>query len=107
MVWLIKDFVDLQNVGLLAGTSENVLQPLLAKACFRPVCFWLDGHFSGGITFKGNSKPPVLHELVVIGASLQKLEKVIALLKTFSAPRETQKIIHLWMFMSTGRNKIA
>ena len=72
-----KRLRGIRNVELIAGTSEDILQPLLAKVGFQSVCFWLDGHFSAGITFKGNSKSPVLHELEVIGASFQKFDNVV------------------------------
>ena len=71
-----KRFRRFDNIKLLPGTSEETLLPLLAKIDSPSVCFWLDGHFSAGITFEGQAKCPVLHELGVIEASLSKFKKV-------------------------------
>ena len=71
-----KRFRSFSNIELLAGTSEDVLQPLLKKIESQSICFWLDGHFSAGIAFEGQAKCPVLHELGVIEASLSKFKKV-------------------------------
>lgn len=44
-------FEKKKNVEILNGTSENILPNLLPKINGN-VNFWLDGHYSMGITFK-------------------------------------------------------
>lgn len=55
------------HVHLLLGDSRDLLPQVLAKLD-RPALFWLDGHFSGGITGKGISETPIVQELDAIAA---------------------------------------
>jgi hypothetical protein len=54
-----------KNVIIVQGDSGKVL-PLILKEINEPVIFWLDGHYSGGITAKGDKKCPILEELDAI-----------------------------------------
>ena len=58
-------FKSTPNVQIHFGLSENVLQELLQNLT-GDVNFWLDGHYSGGITHKGPIETPILHELETI-----------------------------------------
>lgn len=53
------------NVKIIHGDSGEVLPALLA-AMRHPAIFWLDGHFSAGITAKGPKECPVMEELQAI-----------------------------------------
>jgi hypothetical protein len=54
-----------KNVSVLYGDSAEVLPGVLAEIeC--PCLFWLDAHFSGGLTGKGASDTPVRRELEAI-----------------------------------------
>ena len=50
------------QVHLLQGDSGKVLAEMVGDLT-EPALFWLDGHFSGGITAHGASATPVLDEL--------------------------------------------
>jgi hypothetical protein len=50
------------HVEIVNGDSATALKPILNKIEGR-VLFWLDGHYSGGITAKGKSECPVIDEL--------------------------------------------
>ena len=57
------------NVYLHEGTSENLLPDILESLImqgYRDVSFWLDGHFSGGETYRGKFQTPVKNELDII-----------------------------------------
>jgi hypothetical protein len=56
----------LRNVHVLAGDSARVLPGVLASLG-GPALFWLDGHFSGGGTARGERDTPLLAELEAIG----------------------------------------
>lgn len=60
-----------RNVKLLKGDSADVLPGILAELD-QPALFWLDGHYSGGITGRGESDTPVLSELDSILRSPEK-----------------------------------
>ncbi len=60
-----RKFYSHQNVTILNGTSETLF-PELLKNVTGPVNFWLDGHYSGGNTFRGNDDTPIKAELAEI-----------------------------------------
>ena len=49
-------------VQIIQGDSGKLLGTLLAKID-QPCLFWLDGHYSGGITAKGALETPINNEL--------------------------------------------
>ena len=68
-----------RNVEIFNDVSENILPellPRLAGACN----FWLDGHYSAGITFKGDKECPVEDELRAIEDNLTHLGDVAILI---------------------------
>lgn len=67
------------NVEILNGTSETVFPKLLPKIS-GDVNFWLDGHYSGGVTYKGAADTPVIDELRVIGENLDRFGRVCVLI---------------------------
>lgn len=50
------------HVTLLQGDSGQLLPPLL-ETLNQPCLFWLDGHFSGGDTVRGDLETPIEGEL--------------------------------------------
>ena len=63
-----KRFKKIGQVQLLQGDSGIVLKALVPKLD-GPAIFWLDGHYSGGITAKGEKECPVYEELDSIFSS--------------------------------------
>jgi hypothetical protein len=58
-------FNNQKKISIKQGDSSNVLKniiPLLSE----PAIFWLDGHYSAGVTAKGEKETPILEELNVI-----------------------------------------
>lgn len=51
-----------RNVTLIQGDSARVLPNLLAGLS-EPACFWLDAHFSGAGTAKGETESPIVDEV--------------------------------------------
>jgi len=58
------------NVELHLGDSSKVLLEIVPKID-GPALFWLDGHYSGGETAKGDSNCPVRAELKAIFAGMK------------------------------------
>ena len=73
-----QKFRNTRNVKIILGLSEEVL-PKLLPTLSGDVCFWLDGHYSSGITFKGPQETPILDELDIIGRNVAKMGKVLVL----------------------------
>jgi hypothetical protein len=54
-----------KQIEILQGDSTDEL-PLVLSAIKKPTLFWLDGHYSEGITAKGKLNTPILQELTHI-----------------------------------------
>jgi hypothetical protein len=63
------------NVVMHHGTSEEILPRLLADV-HGSVNFWLDGHYSAGLTYKSSEESPLLDELAAIRANLSHMGDV-------------------------------
>lgn len=61
----VKKFHDFSNVHLFEGDSGKILGSVIEKIT-SPVVFWLDGHWSDGITARGDKDFPLLDELDAI-----------------------------------------
>jgi hypothetical protein len=58
----VNRFKNIKNVKILEGDSGRVLNKLVPQID-EPALFWLDGHYSGGLTAKGEKDCPVYDEL--------------------------------------------
>ena len=56
-----------KHIHVVLGDSGDKLPDLLKKID-EPVLFWLDGHFSGGVTAKGSTITPLAQELEAISS---------------------------------------
>ena len=54
-----------RNVRVLCGENSGLLPQILA-GIREPVVFWLDAHYSGGVTAKGATECPLERELQII-----------------------------------------
>jgi len=60
-----KKFRKNKNVKVILGNSYKRLQEILPKIK-EPSLFWLDAHYSGGITSKSNELTPIKKEIKTI-----------------------------------------
>ncbi len=74
----VARFRTFKNVNLLKGLSETIL-PTLLPELMGNVNFWLDGHYSAGITFKGPRDTPIAEELSAIAKNLARFQQVTVL----------------------------
>lgn len=58
-------FRNQANIRVFHGDSGEVL-PAIIKELSGPTLFWLDGHYSGGVTAQGESDTPISKELLAI-----------------------------------------
>jgi hypothetical protein len=80
----VKNLKNYENIKIYNDTSENKLNDILE--IIKPnsdVCFWLDGHWSGGDTFKGETDTPILRELDTIERYLNNFSKLNILIDDF------------------------
>lgn len=65
-------FSRFKNITIIQGDSGKVLPKLLKSIKFSCL-FWLDAHYSGGITAKGELETPVIQELQsILNHSIKK-----------------------------------
>jgi hypothetical protein len=68
-------FAGINNVEIINGLSEVIFPSLLPTIRGR-VNFWLDGHYSAGITHLGPQETPIIDELQAITDNIQNFESV-------------------------------
>jgi len=61
-----EKFKNHNNIQVLNGDSGIVINELLDKITNSRILFWLDGHYSEGITAKSELVTPILKELISI-----------------------------------------
>ena len=76
---VFKRFKSKKNIKLFNDVSEKILPELLPNLS-GDINFWLDGHYSSGITFKGNQDCPIRDELKEISNNLKKFNKILILI---------------------------
>ena len=68
-----------KNILLVNGSSEERFEEAVS-GLIGPVNFWLDGHFSGDITFKGETNSPISKELDLIEKYKDNFGKLVVLI---------------------------
>lgn len=64
----VRRFAGNPVIECLHGDSTDLLPPLIA-GLDAPAIFWLDGHYSGGMTALGSEVTPILREIEAVLAS--------------------------------------
>jgi hypothetical protein len=62
-----KKYEPHPHVSVLHGDSGQLMGQATAM-CNGPATFWLDGHYSGGVTAGRKTDPPIVQELAIIAA---------------------------------------
>lgn len=60
-----KKFAKFAYISIIEGSSVEALPGILTNIT-QPCLFWLDAHYSGGITTKGELETPIIQELSYI-----------------------------------------
>jgi hypothetical protein len=61
-------FKDMDHIRILEGDSGRLLKTILIEVK-EPAIFWLDAHYSGGLTARGESECPIYQEIDAIFAT--------------------------------------
>ncbi|HVE75636.1 MAG TPA: hypothetical protein VND22_02590 [Actinomycetota bacterium] len=61
----VRRFRRNSGIRILQGDSSELL-PKIIKEARGPALFWLDAHYSGGLTAKGDVETPILRELAIV-----------------------------------------
>jgi hypothetical protein len=74
-----KKFLNRKNVFLYNLSSEDILDQIL-NDLKGDINFWLDGHYSGGETYKGKFECPIISELNIIENRLNNFQNIVILI---------------------------
>lgn len=72
-IWRLR---RMKNVRLLLGTSEELFYKSLLDVEKPSLNIWLDGHYSGDVTFNGASVTPIASELQAIHKASDKFDEI-------------------------------
>ena len=78
-----KNLNGYANVTLFNVSSESGLEEILKRIKKENLCFWLDGHYSGKNTFKGETDTPINKELEIIEKYLDNFLRINILIDDF------------------------
>jgi hypothetical protein len=78
----VQKYSGCRHVKLILGDSGEVL-PRLVGELDSPALFWLDAHWSGGATARGDEDTPILRELDCVLSSTQRNAIVVDDLRLF------------------------
>ncbi len=94
-------FKDEKNIKIIQGDSGIELGKLL-KEINQPVLFWLDGHYSEGITAQGDKDTPIYEELThIFNANLNTAVIIIDDARCFGSDPAYPSIQELSDFVKT------
>ena len=97
-------FINENNITILQGDSGKVL-PTILKELKDPAIFWLDGHYSGGITAKGDKECPIFEEIDAIFEN-KKLNHIILIddARCFSGVNDYPPLDNLTNYVKNKNN---
>jgi len=82
-----RNCYNLSNITFHHGTSDDKLEAII-NSLSGDCCFWLDGHYSGGHTFKGELKTSIRGELKTISRHVNRLAKIVVLIDDIRCSHE-------------------
>lgn len=71
-----RRFAGLSHVTVHQGDSTTVL-PEILRTLNGPALFWLDGHYSGGITSMGAKESPIIEEMEALMADRERRHVIL------------------------------
>ena len=102
----VQRFRKVENVKIIEGDSGKVLAHLVPQLT-GPALFWLDGHYSGGQTAKGDKECPIYEELNSIFASSWGHTILIDDARLFVGENDYPTIDELESFVLTKKQQAA
>jgi len=101
-----KRLAKYKHISLYQGNSSEVLPKLLTNIK-QPCLFWLDAHYSGGLTTRGDQETPIMKELVAIFN--HPIDKHVVLIDDaylFTGEKDYPKLEEVKKFISTKRKDL-
>lgn len=103
---VVKRFEGVKNVELIHGDSGAELGNVI-KRINQPALFWLDGHYSAGVTAKGKKNTPIYEELEhILGTQDRKHVIIIDDARLFGTDPVYPSLEELNDFVKAKRNNV-
>jgi len=83
------------NIQFLFGNSKDVLKQVI-PTIESPTLFWLDGHWSGGITYGKDDQCPLLEEITILNTSPINHFLLIDDARLYTSPPNRPCVIAEW-----------
>ena len=91
-------------MSLYEGTSESA--DSICSNLKGDICFWLDGHYSEGITFKGIVDTPILFELETIKKYIGNFSNIVIVIDDIRSSHIDKKNYPLLNFYVDWANSV-
>jgi hypothetical protein len=101
-----KKFVPFKHIFIINGDSSKIMRRILSEIN-GPAIFWLDGHYSGGITARGEKETPIQEELSVI-LNYDKRKHVIIIddARLFGVDKDYPPLSQILDFVNSNRDDL-
>jgi len=97
----VNRFADNQKIFLYQGDTVVVF-PRILKNIKSKIVFWLDGHFSGGSTARGEIDTPIMQELKIIKESgLSDSIILIDDIRLFGIANDYPSVLEVYKYIKT------
>lgn len=94
-------FRDSTHINLIHGDSGTQLKNIVNELQ-KPAIFWLDGHYSGGVTGKSDIETPINAELETVLNSAQKHIVIIDDARDFNGQKDYPTLETVAQFVKNG-----
>ena len=96
-------FAHYGHISIIQGDSAKILPKLLLDRK-NPCLFWLDGHYSGGITAKGATETPIVQEpLEILRHSVNRHVVLVDDARKFNGERDYPTLSEIRLLVSEQR----
>ena len=78
----VKRLKKFNNIKFYNSSSEEVFETIL-NHCSISINLWLDGHYSGDVTYNGLTISPISHELSIIEKYISQFTSIVIFVDDF------------------------
>jgi hypothetical protein len=98
-----RQFARFDHISIIQGNSADVL-PALLQGISAPCLFWLDAHYCGSMTSKGEPETPIMKELgTILNHPMKNHVLLIDDARCFTGQNDYPSIEQLSKFVSERR----
>ncbi|AOX00753.1 hypothetical protein BJP34_16050 [Moorena producens PAL-8-15-08-1] len=92
---VVNQYSDIKNIDFIFGDSRTQLSKLTLKLK-ESTLFWLDAHWSGGLTYGQNDQCPLLEEIAIVNSLKTDVYLFIDDARLFLSPPQPPHNFEQW-----------